>query len=303
MTPDAHRARHTSGHHDAPGHLCVLASGSRGNCSVLVVPDGGTRRVVLIDAGLSPRRTVQLLRLQGIEPWEVDAIVFTHLDADHAHLGWASSASLHAPFYIHASHRGRAERSGLLSHPTHLVRDAFTIADRVRIEPVLLEHDSLGVMVLRIELPPDAQETRPATLGFATDVGRPSGPLIEHLHGCDVLAIESNYCPAMQQSSPRPEFLKRRIMGGSGHLSNQQCLDLVRRIQPRRSVVCLHLSQQCNDPALVHVLHRDEPYELVVTSQHQPSPWIALEAAGGPRVMRATSRRPDLHLWSSVSEA
>lgn len=52
---------------DAVGALCVLASGSRGNCSVLLLPDGGTRRVVLIDAGLSPRRTGALLCELGIE--------------------------------------------------------------------------------------------------------------------------------------------------------------------------------------------------------------------------------------------
>ena len=74
--------------------LCVLASGSRGNCSVLVIPDGpgehAPRRVILFDAGLSPRRTTLLLANLGIEPWEVDDIVLTHLDTDHIHPGWSS---------------------------------------------------------------------------------------------------------------------------------------------------------------------------------------------------------------------
>ncbi|XOV75295.1 MAG: hypothetical protein ACFHWZ_18080 [Phycisphaerales bacterium] len=51
--------------------------------------------------------------------------------------------------------------------------------------------------------------------------------------GVDVLAIESNYCRDMQVASDRPEFLKSRIMDGSGHLSNDECLDAVHAISPR----------------------------------------------------------------------
>src|SRR6185436_18523893 len=69
--------------------LCVLASGSSGNCSVLALPGRHGWSVCLIDAGLSPRRTITLLSRLGISPDEVCGIILTHLDHDHWHSGWA----------------------------------------------------------------------------------------------------------------------------------------------------------------------------------------------------------------------
>ena len=283
---------------DAVGGLCVLASGSRGNCSVLVVSDGGTRRVILIDAGLSPRRTRRLLADFGIEIWEIDAILFTHLDSDHSHAGWSNLRQLRAPFYIHASHRGRAERNGLMLHHTREFRDSFQVCDRIHIEPELLEHDSLGVVVFRLTIDTEHPDKQ-AVLSYATDVGRPSATLARHIDDADTLAIESNYCPKLQADSDRPAFLKRRIMGGSGHLSNEQCLELVRGAAPRGNVVCLHLSQQCNNPELVRSMHADASYQLTLSSQHEPTDWVWLRAS-----KRSTSRmpeivQPELPLWST----
>ncbi|RMH13346.1 MAG: MBL fold metallo-hydrolase [Planctomycetota bacterium] len=280
---------------DAVGALCVLASGSRGNCSVLVVPDGGTRRVLLLDAGLSPKRTQRLLADHGIELWEIDAVLFTHLDTDHAHLGWARRRRFDAPLYVHAAHRGRADRLGITCHRTELFRERFTLFDRIDIEPALLSHDALGVCAFRISIR-DAGPNRVAQLGFATDVGRPSEALINHVHGCDVLGIESNYCPRMQLSSPRPEFLKRRIMGGAGHLSNQECLKVVEQASPRSHVVLLHLSQQCNDPAIVRGLHQHAAYETTISSQHAPTPWVWLHAQAKPQPRPIVRTQP--LLWA-----
>jgi phosphoribosyl 1,2-cyclic phosphodiesterase len=279
----------------AVGMLCVLASGSRGNCSVLVVPEGGTRRVILIDAGLSPRRTTNLLASRGIDLWEIDAIVLTHLDADHAHLGWAKAARLRAPLYVHASHRGRAERTGLCVHPTEVFASAFSIGRSVQVEPELLSHDSLGVVAFRFEI--TADDGRRARVGFATDVGRPTAALANHVRGSDVLAIESNYCPVMQRASARPEFLKHRIMGGAGHLSNEQCVEVVRQAAPRGRVVCLHLSQQCNDPRLVRSLHAGSTYALTIAEQDRATGWLAIEPGEEPLqpIVRAT--KPQLALW------
>ena len=87
----------------------------------------------------------------------------------------------------------------------------------------------------------------------------------------DVLAIESNYCPVMQENSDRPEFLKRRIMDGSGHLSNQQSAAAVRAIAPKKHVVLLHLSRQCNTPELAAMGHAGAPYELTVAHHEVPT--------------------------------
>ena len=285
---------HTDGADRSAGRLCVLASGSKGNCSVLDVPATGKspRRVILIDAGLSPSRTRLLLHQRGIRPDEVDEIVFTHLDSDHCHPGWINAlrpgsvtGAWRATLRMHRMHMGRAERMGLLYARSEPFEDAFEPAPGVQMRTLMLAHDQLGVAVLRCTIALADRET--ASLGFATDLGHVNAGLIEHLRGVDTLAIESNYCPLMQANSGRPEFLQRRIMGGAGHLSNEQSAMAVSRIGPRRNLVLLHLSQECNEPAIAMGHHRrfvqsGADRRCVVSSQVEPTPWVAIEGNAVP---------------------
>jgi phosphoribosyl 1,2-cyclic phosphodiesterase len=102
--------------------------------------------------------------------------------------------------------------------------------------------------------------------------------MIEALAGVDVLAIESNYCPRMQVASKRPEFLKKRIMGGAGHLSNEECLEAVGAIGPRREVVLLHLSRDCNAPDHAASLHAGAGYRVTVARHDGPTAAIRVSA-------------------------
>jgi phosphoribosyl 1,2-cyclic phosphodiesterase len=258
---------------ETPVSLVVLASSSAGNCSALIVGSGGTRRVILLDAGLSPRRTNLLLADMGLTNNHIDAIVFTHLDSDHCYPSWAKFLPRHARFVMHARHRNRAERIGILSRNTTIFEnDPVEIDGVATLAPILLSHDSLGVAVFRMEF------ASGRTLGFATDVGAPTPAMVHHLQGVDVLAIESNYCPRLQEDSDRPDYLKQRITGGSGHLSNEQTASLTRSIAPREHVVLLHLSRQCNTPDLAQRLHAEAPYDLSVAKHDNPLEPVQLAA-------------------------
>jgi hypothetical protein len=102
----------------------------------------------------------------------------------------------------------------------------------------------------------------------------------------DVLAIESNYDPHLQRTSGRPIFLQQRIMGGKGHLSNQQAFDAVRAVLDRceRSgarlpshIVLLHRSRDCNCPRLLRQLFvRDARIapRLTLAEPFEPSGWL-----------------------------
>jgi len=269
---------------DASGALCVLASGSSGNCSVLVVPKTETtaRRVILIDAGLSPSRTAQFLHTRGIRPDEVDEIIFTHLDSDHCHSGWPRAirpGSWRATLRIHRMHMGRAERMGLLYTRCAPFDESFQAAPNIRFGVEMLAHDDLGVATFRVAI--GRGQSPDATLGYATDLGRVTSGLIEHLRGVDVLAIESNYCPKMQLASSRPAFLKKRIMGGSGHLSNEEAARAIGLIEPGEHLVLLHLSQQCNCPQTAVHAHRHHRWTPNISTQREPTPWIPIRGGGG----------------------
>ncbi|HYE01635.1 MAG TPA: MBL fold metallo-hydrolase [Phycisphaerales bacterium] len=260
---------------DRPGlraELCVLASGSGGNCSVLAVEQGGTRRVCLIDLGLSPRRTELLLAERGLGLHDVDDAILTHLDDDHFHRGWVRALPRHATLRVHARHAALDDCFGLFGRLPCQFEAGFVLRCGAGVRALLAAHDRAGVSALRVDFagPPAC------ALGFATDLGRVTDPLVGLLAGVDVLAIESNYCPKMQEESGRPWFLRRRITGGAGHLSNLEALEAILRIGPGEHVVLLHLSRQCNCPELVASLHEGADYAVTITSQTHPTRWVRI---------------------------
>ncbi len=261
---------------DGPA-LCVLASGSSGNCSVLRSADG---RLVMIDAGLSPKRTAAALGELGHGLDDVDAIVLTHLDSDHFYSSWAGVAprklATDACVWVHASH-ARERRLDPLHEAGRLrtfERDAFEPVASATFTSRLASHDAEGVATFRIRTPQ-------GELGFLTDLGEVTDRLVEFHEGVGVLAIESNYCPRLQARSERPDFLKRRIMGGAGHLSNEQCLGATEAIGPREHAVFLHLSRECNRPEIVGEMHEGADYARTIASAESPTRWVPI--AGGRR--------------------
>jgi len=262
--------------------MCVLASGSSGNCTVVVFKRGSVVRAILIDLGLSPRRTFKLLAERGIRPDQLDGAILTHLDTDHFRWAWIGGAGRlppHARIRLHRRH-ARSDAGATITGPGCTEFDGpFDLDEGVSVRPMVMSHDEAGVCTLRIDMP----GLGAGSMGFCTDLGRVTADLVDHLRadhghgaGVDVLAMESNYCPKMQIESPRPWFLKRRIMGGRGHLSNQEAAEAVQAITPREHVVLLHLSRECNTPALAAEKHAGSDYALTVTDQFTPTRWIRL---------------------------
>jgi phosphoribosyl 1,2-cyclic phosphodiesterase len=233
----------------------VLGSSSAGNTSFLRVATPRSSRQILIDGGLSPKMARGMLAVLGHDLAATTDLLFTHFDHDHAKTGWSRPAMdsglrlrCSARHLAHARARGYPD----VCIETFDARgDGFDLGE-IRVIPCENPHDDGGTVAFRIETPA-------GSLGFATDLGRASGALIEAMRGVDILAIESNYDRAMQLESARPAFLKDRIMGGKGHLSNDECIDAVRAISwPREPehVVLLHLSRECNCPGLVRGMWR-----------------------------------------------
>jgi phosphoribosyl 1,2-cyclic phosphodiesterase len=270
--------------------LCILASGSSGNSTLLRTPAG----VMLIDAGLGPRITQQRMKGTGVKLEDIAAICLTHLDSDHFRLSWLRVAAANQ-IRIHCSRRHAEElrnraRNLYADEPdapveafcdlvTGFAKKPFEPLTGVKIQPVTFEHDAEGSHGFIIE----CHRTR---IGYATDLGRVPDHLIEGFNDLDILALESNYDPGMQLASARPWFLKQRIMGGSGHLSNEQAFDAIRKIllraeaQQRRlpnHIVLLHRSRQCNCPNVMRKLFAQDPriaQRLTLAEQYRRSDWL-----------------------------
>ena len=251
--------------------MCVLASSSGGNCTVLVVGEGVERRLVLLDAGLSPRRTRGVLRELELEGVPIAAVVLTHLDSDHCCRTWPKYLGGETVVHLHERHLARLRWEGLQFAEVRTFEREFEPVSGVRVEAVMVPHDSLGTCAFRVTV-----EGTGRSLGFATDVGRVERGLIEHLRGVDVLAIESNYCPVLLENSGRPRALKERVSGGRGHLSNQQSARAVEAMEPGERVVLLHLSTECNCPSVALAEHQSWAERVTLSSRRERTPWIVV---------------------------
>lgn len=245
---------------------------------------------VLIDAGLSPRKTLIMMERAGHKPTCIDHVLLTHLDVDHWNSGWLAKLPESSMVHLHRRHTGRASRCGLLYLKTHPFESDFELLPGVHISPLLVAHDDLGTAAFRIEFPGFG-----TSLGYATDTGRPTPKLCDHLATVDVLAIESNYCPALQLASSRPAFLKDRIMGGKGHLSNHESAAAVAKINPRRCVILLHLSKECNRPEVALHHHQHAGRDLIVASAESPTQWIDLSISTHRPLLLTGNAGNELH--------
>ncbi|HMN95439.1 MAG TPA: MBL fold metallo-hydrolase [Phycisphaerales bacterium] len=255
------------------------------------------QRVILFDCGLGRRPTRDRLGRVGLSPAAVTDVVMTHLDGDHLDRGWAShlAACDSIVVHLHRRHLREAERVGFRPRRLRVVEEGLAAIDEsdddagtITIEPVGLPHDESGTTGWVIE----AAGTR---LGLATDLGRVPEALLAAFVDLDALLLESNYDPTLQERAPRPEFLRRRIMGGRGHLSNAECVAAIAAIARRsrlRAVTLLHLSRQCNDPSIVRSLVDAALPDLAplvtIAHQHEPTP------------LRALSARPSTHPGAGI---
>jgi phosphoribosyl 1,2-cyclic phosphodiesterase len=273
--------------------LCVLASGSMGNCTLVRTPTG----VMFIDAGIGPRTTAQRLSGTGVRMADVSAICLTHLDRDHFSLNWIETIiQQQIQVYCHASRMadilGYVTDKGfeptqinqLIKHISGFTDEPFEPLRGLICQPIDLAHDQEGSHGF-------VADGFGRRVGYATDLGHVPQTLAEVFCGLDILCIESNYDPQMQLSSGRPEFLKHRIMGGKGHLSNEQAFTAVRKILDRcekqglqlpRHIVLLHRSRECNCPRLLRSLFaRDARIarRLTLAEQFSRTEWIRVSDA------------------------
>ncbi|MEO8727379.1 MAG: MBL fold metallo-hydrolase [Acidobacteriaceae bacterium] len=83
--------------------MTVLASGSKGNCTVLTSTASG--RSILVDAGISCRELLRRMKIAGEDPAKLSAVVVTHEHQDHiAGLGVLARKLKIPVFFTAATH-------------------------------------------------------------------------------------------------------------------------------------------------------------------------------------------------------
>jgi phosphoribosyl 1,2-cyclic phosphodiesterase len=112
-------------------------------------------------------------------------------------------------------------------------------------------------------------------VGVFTDLGTVCDHVAHHLRQCHAAFLEANYDDRMLEEGRYPLYLKQRIRGAEGHLSNLQALDLFleHRSVNLKLLVLSHLSAENNDPQKVNDLF--SPYangtRIAVASRYEES--------------------------------
>ena len=230
--------------------VCVLASGSSGNCTYISSGNSG----VLVDCGLAAREVIRRLAEIGAGPRAIDGILISHAHSDH----YRSAGTLFARFGI----------------PVFTGRETLRAIDRKpscgsfwRVTGCGEFPEKVGDIAVRtFPIPHGGRETgRPVgfvfesdgkRIGHVTDCGEMPQKGIELLKGADALVLEANYHqPVVQKKLRDPAFAPfwpylRWVDGPTGHLSNQQCADVLRRVltPETKAVFPAHISDNHYDP-------------------------------------------------------
>ena len=220
---------------------CSLGSGSSGNALVVEARDGTTVTRVLVDNGFNLKQLGRRLERAGLSLHDIDAVLVTHEHSDH--VGGVVRFACRAGIPVFCS-EGTARAARL----RELGVEWRELVSGVRQE--------LGPLVIDpYEVPHDASEPLQFVfgdggrwLGLLTDAGEPTALIVAALRRVDALVLECNHDEHMLRTGPYASFLKGRIAGRRGHLSNAQAAALLRQLDCARLqwVAAAHLSSQNN---------------------------------------------------------
>ncbi len=227
--------------------LIVLGSGSSGNAAI--VRAAGT--TLLLDAGLSAKKTLARLSAAGIDPGEIDAVLLTHEHGDHAGGLPVLLRHLRCPVYATrlTAEDLQEQDPRYASAEWRLFATGSTFSLRsLEVTTFSVPHDAADPVGFAIR-------STSASLGVITDLGHVNHSVVHHVSGVNCLFVEANHDEQMLQAdTKRPFAIKQRILSPHGHLSNRAAGDLARRVltSALSHVILGHLSRDCNTPQLAH---------------------------------------------------
>jgi phosphoribosyl 1,2-cyclic phosphodiesterase len=243
--------------------VCSLGSGSSGNGLIVEASDGTTITRVLIDDGFSPRQLDRRLDRAGLTLESLHAVFVTHEHSDH--VGGVSALARRRQIDIYCTD-GTAQAAGFAEQDIawrRIEAGASIAIGPLAVMPFAVPHDA-SEPVQYLFTDGDRRA------GLLTDTGASTDIIVAALSNLHALVLECNHDAQMLAAGAYPPFLKQRIAGPYGHLSNGQAADILRSIDRRALtwIAAAHLSKKNNRPefarrALAQVLDcRDDDIEV-----------------------------------------
>ncbi len=244
--------------------ICAIASGSNGNCYYI----GNNSDAVLVDAGISRRQIIKRMKLMKLDIRKVKAAFITHEHADHMRGVRVLSDQHSIPIYFTKPTFKRARPA---DRPENV--KFFSPGDSVQIGEFTIHsfsknHDAVDPVSFRVTI-------NGKNIGILTDIGKPCNNVNEHLAGCDVAFLETNYDENLLWNGPYPYHLKTRVTSDVGHLSNRQAAELVANIDSSKlkHIFLSHISADNNriDFAMEAFNGLKKEINIIPTSRYETS--------------------------------
>lgn len=231
--------------------ISTVASGSSGNCVYV----GSDNTHVLVDVGISGKRTELGLNANGISMKDISAILITHEHIDHINGLGVISRKYEIPIYTTKGTSDAIKKNtklGKIPEDLYVNIEAdspFQIGD-LEICPFNISHDAAQPVAYRFN-------KGDKSVAVATDMGKYDDYIVGHLKNLDALLIEANHDVRMLLAGAYPYYLKQRILGEKGHLSNETSGKLINDIlhDGLKYILLGHLSKENN--------YEDLAYETV----------------------------------------
>lgn len=225
--------------------LCSLASGSSGNCYLIK----SNTTAILVDAGISAKKTCERLAACGIEITDIAGILLTHEHSDHTQGIPVLIKKENINLFVN---RKTFEASGLSVETSRLrcfvTGEAFSVGD-INVQTFHNSHDAADPTGFKFEC-------EGSTIVIVTDTGYVTDEAMAHMKDSNILVLESNHDENVLKMGRYPWFLKQRILGEKGHLSNdaaaEALLNIIRGAEEikLKTVLLAHLSAENNFPEM-----------------------------------------------------
>ena len=250
-----------------------LGSGSTGNATLIEAGNGLSTSRVLVDCGFGLRHLEARLERAGLAAADIDALFITHEHGDH--IGCAHAFSRRHGTAVWMSEgtwlaSGGRDYEGRLS----FARDGEAIAvGELMLQPFTVPHDAREPLQLRCT---DGARH----LGVLTDLGHATPHVLAQLGGLNSLLLEFNHDVDMLAVSSYPPFLKQRVGGKWGHLSNDAAAGIAAALchGAMRHLVAAHLSEQNNRPDIVKLamaqVRGARAEEMLTANAAEGTPWL-----------------------------
>ena len=248
--------------------IIVLASGSKGNATYIETNESK----ILIDAGISYKQVKERLLTHNIELTTLDAILVTHEHTDHvAHLATIAKKTNSKIFISQESFENLSlnilnELS--LNNTFYInVEKRYKIND-ITFVPIQLFHDTKNAFGYLFKI-------NDMNIAYITDTGHVLPKYYTLLKQMNVLILESNHDVEMLLNSNRDYRLKQRILSNKGHLSNEECSNIVKEIlnDNTKCIVLAHLSEECNTKEIA----LENINKVIHNATNKPIIYVALQ--------------------------